>query len=98
MNQEKKPKGMKAFPNDPAALKGVKGNIQEVVDALIRKASEDDLIGSIKETALEKYGVDGAWLVAQAKIKYDLDYNEGKSSNTVLTKAEDIETIKEMNF
>lgn len=93
-----KPKGMKAFPNDPAALKGVQGNIKEIVDALVRQSSEDDLISSIKETALEKYGVDGAWLVAQAKIKYDLDYNEGKSSNNVLTKAEDIETMQGMNF
>lgn len=83
---------LKEFPQDPAARTSIKNHIQELVDCRLRMEAEKELVSSIKETAKEKYNIDGGWLVVQANIVYDRMYQESKDK---IKKEEAIEFIAE---
>ena len=81
----------RTLPTDPATLKAVKANIQEVVDQLLIIQAAKEQIAAIKDVAGEKYGIDVAYL---GQIVYDIEYQDSKQSNAVLEKADVIETLK----
>lgn len=89
-------KGIKEYPSNPTHVQGVKNNINELVDAMLRIESEKELQKTIYETALEKYGVDKTWLKEQATLRYDTLYNESKKANAIKEKAEQLEIFETM--
>lgn len=85
---------LRNLPTDPAALKTVKGNINEMVDAMLQVESFKEHIKTIKEVAGEKFDLDGSYMQELANVRYDSLYNENKKNLKAEEKAEIVDTVK----
>ena len=79
------------MPSDPNARKAVVNAVKEMVESLVRKQAEMELLGSIKEVTEEKYNICPKWLDTQAKFLYDTLYNENKAAIKAKELAERLE-------